>query len=1170
MPPKKEKIEALTLHEQVLLRPDTYLGSIQTEKIVKEVYRDNAIQPIEMDYNHGLFQIYVEIISNANDNVRRSRRFDIDPGQIHVVVNNKEVSVQNDGYFIPIEKHHIIKDKYIPEVALFNLLTSSNYDDGQKRLVSGKNGLGASLTNIFSQNFKVEVYDKQQKLYYLQTSSKNMSKISEPLIKPYTLEPPFSVRISYEADFERFGMPDGYTPQFLQLMEKYVIDAAAITGVKTKFNGREYQTNFASYVSDYYYPDDDELVQVHLPKIKPPEDDSDSGFEGELLIVQDDTSAVREISFVNGVVTDAGGNHIKAVWDALLPELAKRIKAKLKFEATLTHLKKYFRLFFNAELYNPAFGSQSKAKLVSKVPKLTLKPAVFNQIMEWDWVGWYKDFHASQNIKARSKTDGKKVRYVKVEKADDANDAGTRNSQKCILFITEGDSAKTFAVNGRTSLPNGTDYCGVFPIRGKGLNTMNAKEDRIAQNKEIANIKVLLGLKTGVDYALPENRRKLRYGCVVVLSDADDDGLHIRGLTMLLFAELFEPLLESGFLKFMETAIVRVYKNRTLLHEFYTKQQFDEWNKTNKISNCEIRHCKGLGSALPAEQKNAFKELFLVDLEYTAECKKKVQLAFNKNLADKRKQWLSHIEPRPDPLRKMTIGEFLDNHFKHFSWADVLRSIPGIDGLKTSQRKCLWTMFSEGMDKPGKSSMKLSAASGIIIQKSCYEHGEVSIHNAIILMAQNYPGTNNINLFEPFGNYGTRAENGKNASSARYIFTALNPIVNYIFHPLDNILLPSTENEGYRCEPYTYYPVICMPLINGLKGIGTGWSSMVWSYNPKDIIKLHREWIDFVEQQRLKNSIKPTQSGEKTSSTPTTTQGGFRGKFTIKKKSAPATVAFIPSKILPYFRGYKGRVVDEEGKLVMYGQFELKSDYIEIIEVPLKYSWKKYKQHLEDWVDEGYIKDFKIDGDGDEDAIEVSYKIYGYSEEKFGAPPSYETLLLKDTLQKETISVLDETHQHILSFDNVYELLSHYSKIRLKKYEERRQLRITYLKDQFPHLQLKYKFVLEVMEGTLKIHRRDEADIYADMDTRGYPHEFLGMSIRSFTKQKLAEIQNEIQKIQDEIEYLLKTTDIALWRGELDELERALDAELAAPKPANTNTDAPPKKASRKRKITKA
>lgn len=1142
MPPKKEKIEALTLREQVLLRPDTYLGSTNIEKITKDLFRDEQIQAAEFDYNHGLFQIFVEIISNAVDNVARSRKFSIDPGEIHVEVSDTEVVVTNWGYSIPIEKHHTLTDQYIPHVAFFNLLTSSNYDDSVRRKSSGRNGLGGSLTNIFSQKFCIQVYDNSSNKYFEQTSFANLSKVEPAIVKTVT-DFPYSICVRYTADFERFKMSK-YTPEFKQLMEKYVIDAAAITGIRTTFNGRAYKTSFKDYAVDYYYPDDEPMM-IHLPSVVPDDDSADTGFKLEVIVVEGEGP---EVSFVNGVVTDAGGTHVKSVWDALLPELAKRVKTKLKFEPSQTQIKKYFRLFLNTQLYNPAFGSQSKAKLVSKVPKISLPAASVNQMMEWEWVELYHDFHRAQNQKSRAKTDGKKVAHVNVEKAVDANMAGRKESHKCTLIITEGDSAKGFAVNGRAAIENGTDYYGVYPIRGKGLNTMNAKEEKINKNKEIQDIKALLGLKTGVDYSQPENRRKLRYGGVMVLSDADDDGLHIRGLTLLIFTELFEPLLACGFVRFMETPVVRVYKTKKLLEEFYTYNQFNKWMEGKSKTGYEIRHIKGLGTSRQDEQKNAFRRPFFVDLEYTEECKASMQLAFNNKRADDRKIWLASITPRPDPARKMSVKTFIDDHFKHFSWADTARNIPAIDGLKQSQRKCLWVGFFMGLHKNTASAVRLSDFKGQVSSKSHYDHNADSLSKAVILMAQSYTGSNNLPYFTDDGQFGTRYENGNDAAADRYNNTNLRDYTSVIFNPLDEPLLKQKNQGGHIVEPYVYYPVICMALVNGERGIGTGYSCFIHSYNPRDIIKLHREWLSFVEKHRAAatapvvktpSTLKPTLATNTTTTAmpPQTLAPQKAAPFIVKKKAPPQPVAFYPSKILPYFHGYKGTIKQEGNTIYMYGVFTVNGDTITVTEIPTRYSFEKYLDQCKSWREEGYIKDYKDYGD----TTDHKYVLIGYDEEKFGGPPSYERLLLRDTLQKETINLLDETNTRVLHFDNIYELLSHYSKIRLRKYEERRQLRIKHLKDEYPQQQLRYKFILQVMEGSLVINNRDEKDVFRDMDAEGYPHDFLGMAVRSFTKQKLEDLQRLLQGIKDEIDYLAKITDVELWRKELAELETCVD-----------------------------
>jgi len=1137
---KAETIQALSLREQIILRPDTYLGSINSESATKDVLNDGSIQPVEFDYNHGLFQIYVEIISNAIDNVARSRKFDIDPGEIQVTVTDKEVKVRNWGYSIPVEPHGTVKGQYVPQVAFFNLLTSSNYNDSEKRRSSGRNGYGAKLTNVFSEKFTVKVYDSRNMKYFELTSQGNMSKIDEPKIMPIKGKIPFSVEVNYVADFKRFGV-EGYSDEFLALMEKYIIDAAAITGVPTVFNGCRYELNFKSYVENFYYGESEELSVVHLPQIKSDDGGGDAGYECEVLIVEDEGP---EVSFINGVVTDLGGNHVKGIWDALLPTLAKRIKTKLKFEANQNHIKKYFRLFINASMVNPAFGSQSKAKLVSKVPKVTLDAWVFNKIMGWGWVEAYDEFHKNQNIKSRSKTDGKKVQHVRVEKADDANLAGTKHSMKCTLILTEGDSAKGFAVEGRSAIENGQDFYGAYPLRGKGLNTMNAKEEKIANNKEITNIKTLIGLKTGVDYSDPVNRRKLRYGHVLVLSDADDDGLHIRGLTMLIFAELFETLMEIGFIRFMETPAVRVYKNRKLVHEFYTYKQFNEWRSENTNKSYDIQHMKGLGSSTKPEQRLAFKTPFFVDLEYTDDCKSKLQLAFNKKLANERKQWLAYIGERPDPVPKMRVGEFIDNHFKHFSWADNMRSLPSLDGLKSSQRKCLYTGFLKGLDKPSAKPIVVENFQGEIAIATDYDHGPKSLGQSVILLAQNYPGSNNLPLFFPKGDFGCRLINGTDTAT-RYLRTYLQSYCSYLFNKLDEPVLKHLKNkDGMVIEPYTYYPIICMPLVNGVIGIGTGYSCMIHPHNQRDIIKLHLEWLDFVEFHRNKaRAAAKTEAGPSSKSEPskpvvksTTQTSAGASSFTIVKKK-PQPVVFTPTKILPYFEGFTGKIKEENGHVYMYGVFNIDSDGdIIITEIPLKKSINAYDELVQDWVADKKIKSYRKYGTSDK----PHFELIGYDKEAFGGPPSYDTLCLKDILKHETINFLNENHSKILSFDNIYELINYYSKIRLQKYEERRQNRIVHLKDLYPREKLRYKFVMEVIEGTLVVSHRDETELLKDMDERGYPHDFLSMAIRSFTKQKLEELKRKMQEIEDELEVLMKTTDIEMWRSELKALKNFL------------------------------
>lgn len=133
--------------------------------------------------------------------------------------------------------------------------------------------------------------------------------------------------------------------------------------------------------------------------------------------------------------------------------------------------------------------------------------------------------------------------------------------------------------------------------------------------------------------------------------------------------------------------------------------------------------------------------------------------------------------------------------------------------------------------------MKVAQLAGSIAEHTAYHHGEVSLMSTIINLAQNYVGSNNINLLQPIGQFGTRLMGGKDSASPRYIFTMLSPLARAIFHPHDDALLKYLKEDNQKIEPEWYMPVIPMVLVNGSEGIGTGWSTKIPNYNPREIIE---------------------------------------------------------------------------------------------------------------------------------------------------------------------------------------------------------------------------------------------------------------------------------------------------------------------------------------------
>jgi DNA topoisomerase-2 len=142
-----------------------------------------------------------------------------------------------------------------------------------------------------------------------------------------------------------------------------------------------------------------------------------------------------------------------------------------------------------------------------------------------------------------------------------------------------------------------------------------------------------------------------------------------------------------------------------------------------------------------------------------------------------------------------------------------------------------------------KQEIKVAQLAGYVSEHSAYHHGEASLTQTIIGMAQNYIGSNNVNLLSPCGQFGTRLMGGKDAASPRYVFTKLEAITRCIFHPHDDPLLNYLDDDGQSIEPSYYVPIIPMILVNGSEGIGTGWSTSVPTYNPRDIIANLRKMI---------------------------------------------------------------------------------------------------------------------------------------------------------------------------------------------------------------------------------------------------------------------------------------------------------------------------------------
>jgi DNA topoisomerase-2 len=696
----------------------------------------------------------------------------------------------------------------------------------------------------FSTKFTVEGVDPNNQKSFSQTWTNNMRNTDKPIVKNkkgkgYT-------KVCWIPDFQHFGIKN-YTNDIIGLYTRHIIDAAMISKVKIYLNDRIIPVKNLSQYAQLYDTPSEEKIYIKTDV-------------AEVLVTP--SSSFQVISFVNGVYTRLGGQHVDAWSEAIFRPIVDKFNGKDKKtksktpKINITDVKQFFRLFVVSTVVRPEFDGQDKNKLESPQVPAQIKTTQINSICKWSVMDNIEDIIRSKEMLVLKKAEKGKKKNVKVDGLDPANNAGGKYSSDCSLFVCEGLSAKTYVVAGiDTGVygKRGRDWFGVLPVTGKVLNVRNATATSIAANKVIVSFIQTTGLKHGVDYTVDENFKTLSYGKVIIVADADVDGIHIEGLIMNLIHSLFPSLLErkEPYLIGMKTPIARVFipKKEDLL--FYDENNFNKYlsQQTKKVN---AKYYKGLGTTREEDVPDTFG---LKMIEYITDIHSNTNMnkVFHKKYADARKTWLEEYSPQEQTfsldnqgnISQMTISNFLNGEMIKFSHADCSRSIPnGIDGMKESQRKILYAVKKRNLKYSG-NSLKVAQLSGYTAEHSNYHHGEQNLQDTIINMASGFPGTNNIPLLYPDGGFGTRLEGGKDAASARYIFTKMEGMTEYIFRAEDEPLLTPVNDDGDLVQPEYYIPIIPMILVNGCSaGIGTGWSCNIPCYNPVDLIESIKIWIE--------------------------------------------------------------------------------------------------------------------------------------------------------------------------------------------------------------------------------------------------------------------------------------------------------------------------------------
>jgi len=1097
--------------EHILEAPDTYLSSVEEDGVNAWTFDHTTKSLVFRNYRWvpALYKLFDEALVNCRDHfIRIQQRIaggdaNAHPvTQISVTIDQKTgvITMLNDGNGIDIAKHPEHK-VYIPQMIFGELRTSTNYDKEKKKIVGGKNGFGIKLVFIYSKWATIETVDHTRKLKYIQRFENNLGVTKKPSVKKSTSNP--YTKVSFLPDYARFGV-DGLTDDMVALFSKRVYDVAAITdrSVKVRLNKTLLPVrNFEQYVSLCIGPKS-ECTRIY----------ERAGERWEYAVCLSPQDEFTQISFVNGVYTGKGGKHVEYILNQLVRGIVQFIEKKKKVKVKPATIKEQLMLFVNCSIENPAFDSQVKDCLTTPSSKFGSKCSVSQKtIASVAKLGVMEAAMALTEIKdakALKKSDGRKVRKLRgVPKLVDANWAGGAQSHKCILLLAEGDSAKAGILSGLSK--EDRNRFGVFPLKGKLMNAKDASLKKLSENAEIANIKKIVGLETDKKYEnLKEAQKSLRYGQVIFMTDQDLDGAHIKGLCINLFHSQWHDLVTlNKFLGFINTPILKAKKGVTEL-SFYNEAEYIAWkSQNNDGKGWRVKYYKGLGTSTAREFKEYFAQVKIVHFKYGGQsCDAAIDGVFNKRLADQRKVWLGNYDKDAvldTSESEVSYKDFVDREMKHFSKYDCERSIPNLmDGLKTSLRKIIYCAFKRNLVK----EIKVAQLAGYVSEHGCYHHGEMSLVGGIKHLAWEFVGSNNIALLQPNGQFGTRRQGGKDSASERYIYTQLNPLTKFLFPSVDFPVLEQLEDDGTLIEPEYYAPVIPMVLVNGGKGIGTGFSSEVLCYSVTDIVA------------NIRSRLAGAQSHP---------------------------------DINPYYEGFKGAITAAgPQKFLIRGCYKLTSvDVIHITELPVGVWTEDYIKFL-DGLSDGKNPIVKSYTDMSTDTeVDFTVKLTpGTTSRLFPKKLDYGVNGLEKALRLVTTRTTTNMHlfnsqQRLRKYVDIHDIVDAYFDVRFALYGARKEYQIANLEKDVMVLSNKARFIKEQCDqpATLDLRRKKKAEVLEMLEEHNYDtldgdkdYAYLRkMSIESVEEENLLRLMRERDAKCLILEQLKDTTLEQMWSSDL-------------------------------------
>jgi DNA topoisomerase-2 len=1134
--------QSKTDKQHVLDNPDTYVGSVEKLREVMWTYDEASgrIVQREMDVVPALYKLFDETIVNCRDHVIRMIQSPMIEKQlvtyIQVTVESDgRITMTNDGNGVDVAKHPETQ-VWIPEMIFAHLRTSTNYDKTEKKIVGGKNGFGVKLVFVWSTYGRIETVDATRGLRFVQEFRNNLDVIGEPVVTKVAKTTKPLTRVTFLPDYARLGIT--LTPELIALFKKRAYDICALTD---QHLGKKMKVSFRGPGDADFVPVPVKSFQHYVDLYVGAKDETKRVYEQtdprwEYAVALSTTGEFMHVSYVNGICTFKGGKHVEYIVSQITRKLVDYIEKKKKIKVSPTSIKEQLILFLRCDIENPTFDSQTKESMSTPSNRFgslcTVSDAFVEKVAKMGVMDMACSLSEAKDNRLAKKTDGVKTKNIRgIANLIDANWSGTKDRSKdCVLILCEGLSALSGIVSGLSSDDRNT--VGIYPLKGKLLNVRGENVKKVSENKEITDIKKVLGLEAGRDYpSIEEVHQSLRYGKVLIMTDQDLDGSHIKGLVINLFHSEWPSLLKlAGFLSFMNTPILRAKKNnQTLL--FYNDGEYEAWKQTfGPGAGWTIKYFKGLGTSTSVEFKEYMRERKTVMLQHEGpQSDDAIDSVFNKKRADDRKTWLERYDKTAflnTSHAAVTYDNFMNKELRHFSIYDCARSIPNmVDGLKISLRKIIFCAFKRKLT----TEIKVAQFSGYVSEHSAYHHGEASLNGAIVNMAQTFVGSNNVNLLEPNGQFGTRLQGGDDSASERYIFTLLNPLTRRLFPEADDAVLTYLDDDGTQVEPEYYVPILPFVLLNGISGIGTGFSCSIPAFSPKQILRY------------LRRKLTPTSLEEE-----------------------PWTEDFVP-----YYEGFTGSVTPSGGdgkKFLIQGKYTTVSeDKIRITELPVGTWTMPYITFLEGLMDGTVdaktgkknvpvIKDFTsmctelvvditvVFPKGKLAELEAAANTDGG-----GGGGVVKLLKLSTTVSNTNMHLFDQDRR-LHKYESVPEIIDAFFPVRMAMYAKRKEALVQELRHRLVKLSNRAKFITATLAGTVDLRKKTADHVERlltsmDFDKMDGDYKYLvKMAMDSVTLENVERILKEREEADQNLNTLLATSLESMWTQELDAFDQEYDA----------------------------